>query len=120
MNVLTRILLAFKVIVHGETALMTFDSEQMRLKNIVAATAKVYGISPIDLLGRKRKKEFSEARQAAMLLASKCTKWGYSDIGRFFNRDHTTVMYAERKLEQDNNPGLKYRLELIKKKAKIV
>lgn len=126
MNVFKRISLATRIIFQGQSALKTFDPnainhdvEELRVKDIVDATASVYGVRAIDILGRRRKKEFSEARHAAMLVALKCTRWGYADIGRFFNRDHTTVMYAEKKIGSLENSGLRLRIELIKRKAKV-
>ena len=119
MNVLTRISLALQVLMHGELALKNFDNEEHKVKKIINTTASVYGISVMELLSNRRRRELSEARQAAIYLALKHTKWGYADLGRFFNRDHTTVMYAEKKLAQEVSPGLKLRLETIKRKAKM-
>lgn len=119
MNVFKRISLALKVLAKGELALINFDCEKVMVKKIVAATADVYGISITDLMSNRRSPEFTEARHAAMLLAGRCTKWSYPEIGRFFDRDHTTVMYAKKKLEKKPNPGLEYRLEIIKRKAKM-
>lgn len=119
MNVLKRISLAMRVLAVGELALINFDCEKVLVKKIIAATAEVYGISVTDLMSNRRKAEFTEARHAAILLAVRCTKWSYPEIGRFFDRDHTTVMYAHKKLEKKPNPGLEYRLELIKRKAKM-
>ena len=39
-----------------------------------------------------------EARHYAMYACINLTRNGYADIGRFFDRDHTSVMYAEQKI----------------------
>lgn len=121
MNVLDRIGLALKVLRHGRSALMTYEgeAETLAVKRIVAAASEVYGVSVLEILSKRRNKQFTEARHAAMLTALRHTRWGYSDIGRFFNRDHTSVLHAERKLSETPNVGLELRLELIKRKAKV-
>lgn len=53
-----------------------------------------YRIS-IDLIkGKSRKRELVIARQVAMYLCRQFTNKSLTEIGKFFNRDHTTVMHA--------------------------
>lgn len=74
-------------------------------KQVVAAT---YGIKDEDLVSPCRKREFAHPRQLAMFLARDLTTKSYPQIGRCFgDRDHTTVMFAHRKvskmLQEDEN-----------------
>jgi chromosomal replication initiator protein len=47
-----------------------------------------------DLLGTKRNKKFVRARQHAMWLCHQKTRFSTLRLGKFFQRDHTTVLHA--------------------------
>lgn len=58
----------------------------------------------------------SRPRQVAMYLADRLTGRSYSNIGRYFGgRDHSTVIYAIRKVEErrTRDPQLAGRLEQL-------
>lgn len=59
---------------------------------IVAAVAGAFGIPPAEVLGRDRSKTVMEARLIAYYLARHCTRYSYPQLGRAFERDHTTVL----------------------------
>ena len=62
------------------------------LAEIIEAVAAVYGVSHADIVGRARTKSIAEARMAVCLVAKRCTRLSYPEIGRVLGRDHTTVM----------------------------
>lgn len=71
----------------------------MELRQIKIATAEHFGIEVSDLVGPSRQRVFSHPRQVAMYVARKRTAKSLPDIGRAFgNRDHTTVMHAQRSI----------------------
>lgn len=47
-----------------------------------------------DITGPSRERKFAYARQLAMLICHEYTDASYPEIGRAFNRDHSTVMYG--------------------------
>ena len=51
------------------------------------------------LRGTQKNKGTAEARQVAMYLIRKLTNLSLPDIGKEFARDHSTVLYAIRKVE---------------------
>ena len=51
------------------------------------------------LRGTNKSKGTAEARQIAMYLVRKLTNLSLPDIGREFAKDHSTVLYAIRKVE---------------------
>lgn len=51
-----------------------------------------------DILADKRSPKFVWPRQVAMYLAATMTKRSLLDIGRRFDKDHTTVLYAKNKI----------------------
>ena len=60
-----------------------------------------YGYSVKDLRGKKRDSHLVEARQIAMYLSRKLLGEPYAEIGKKFGgKDHTTVIYAFRKIEK--------------------
>jgi chromosomal replication initiator protein len=68
---------------------------------IIAQTAAYFGISIEDLCGPSRGRHLVQARQIGMYLCRELTNLSLPKIGaQFGNRDHTTVMYADRKINQ--------------------
>ncbi len=62
------------------------------IDKIFAAVYKKFNISKEDLVGLKRTKEIAKARHIAVHLIHEITEMSYPNIGKIFNRDHTTVM----------------------------
>jgi chromosomal replication initiator protein len=68
---------------------------------IIAQTAAYFGVSIEDLTGPSRGRHLVMARQIGMYLCRELTELSLPKIGaEFGNRDHTTVMYADRKIRQ--------------------
>lgn len=66
---------------------------------IMEVTATFFGVTMDDLCGNSREKDFVTARQMAMYLCRELTDLSLPKIGQQFgNRDHTTVMHADRKI----------------------
>lgn len=77
------------------------DSEELTashvaMKQILAATARWFGVAQADILGHSRKTAFVRARNVVVCLARRLTNLSYASIGHALgNRDHTTIMHAE-------------------------
>ena len=68
---------------------------------IIAQTAAYFGLSIDELTGPSRGRHLVMARQIAMYLCRELTDLSLPKIGaQFGNRAHTTVMYADRKINQ--------------------
>jgi chromosomal replication initiator protein len=66
---------------------------------IMAQTAAYFGLTIDDLCGASRSRTLVTARQISMYLCRELTELSLPKIGQQFgNRDHTTVMHAERKI----------------------
>lgn len=66
---------------------------------IMAQTASYFGVTMDDLCGSSRSRVLVTARQIAMYLCRELTDLSLPKIGQHFgNRDHTTVMHADRKI----------------------
>ena len=84
---------------------------------ILKAVAGFFEISPTDLVGRARNKEFVEPRQITMYLFREMLKMSYPDIAnKVGKRDHTTAIYACKKINEiaARNPDLSQKLLMIK------
>jgi chromosomal replication initiator protein len=70
-----------------------------RIDTIKDVTAKAYGVTKAELESACRKRQYALPRQYAMYLSRQLTKCSYPQIGRLFgDRDHTTVLFAYRKI----------------------
>jgi chromosomal replication initiator protein len=75
------------------------DAPEISAATIMAVTAEYFSISIDDLVGLSRSRVIVSARQMAMYLCRELTDLSLPKIGeKFGNRDHTTVMHAERKI----------------------
>jgi chromosomal replication initiator protein len=69
--------------------------------DIITATAQYFKLTVDDLYGSSRSQAVALARQIAMFLCRERTNLSLPKIGQLFgNRDHTTVMYAHRKISE--------------------
>ena len=67
--------------------------------DIITYTADYFKLSVEDLYGSSRSQAVATARQIAMYLCRELTSLPLTKIGQLFgNRDHTTVMYANKKI----------------------
>jgi chromosomal replication initiator protein len=75
------------------------DTPEITAAMIMGVTAEYFAISIDDLTGQSRSRVLVGARQMAMYLCRELTDLSLPRIGeKFGNRDHTTVMHAERKI----------------------
>ena len=75
---------------------------------IIMAAAEAFGFSASALLGKDRSKSVKEARLAAYLVARRCTRLSYPELGRAFGKNHTTVLAGVQSMEAQcaRDPGL--------------
>ncbi len=68
---------------------------------IIAVTAEYFSTSVDELRGPSRTRSIVQARQIAMYLCRELTELSLPKIGAAFDRDHTTVMYADRRIRKE-------------------
>ena len=71
----------------------------MTIHDIQTLVCCAFGISQLDLLSRRRGRVQARPRQVAMWLARHATPCSLPEIGRAFDRDHTTVMHGIERVE---------------------
>ena len=71
------------------------------IENIQKTVAEYFSIRTSDLISSKRSRTIARPRQIAMTLAKELTNHSLPEIGEAFGgRDHTTVLYATRKIAE--------------------
>ena len=84
--------------------LLASQNKQITIENIQKTVADFYRIKVSDLLSKKRTRIIARPRQIAMCLARELTQFSLPEIGSAFgDRDHTTVMYACKTIENLRN-----------------
>ena len=62
--------------------------------------AEYFGLSSVDIRGKKRTKAIAYPRQIAMYITRDITEFSTTEVGLAFGgRDHTTVMHACKRIE---------------------
>jgi len=74
---------------------------QISIASIMAATAEYFETSVEELRGPGKTRALAQSRQIAMYLCRELTDLSLPKIGQAFGRDHTTVMYAEKKIRAE-------------------
>ena len=82
--------------------LITLDEDNVIAPvDIINRTAEYFKLTVDDLYGSSRSQAIATARQIAMYLCRELTNLSLPKIGQLFgNRDHTTVMYANKKISE--------------------
>ena len=103
-----------RLVAHSElmNAPITLESTKVILKDILLSSEKMvspedirdktaahFNVKVADLRGVRRQREIARPRQIAMYLSKTLTTRSLPDIGRVFDRDHTTVMHAVKTVE---------------------
>ena len=71
---------------------------QISAAMIMAATAEYFDTTLEELRGPGKTRALAQSRQIAMYLCRELTDLSLPKIGQAFGRDHTTVMYAQKKI----------------------
>lgn len=90
------------------------DSDQ-----ILREVARFYKVAAEDLRQDKRTKHIAHARQVAMYLCRKHTSSSFPEIGSKFQKDHSTVISAVRKVEGQREADPVVRKELEELEARL-
>lgn len=95
------------------------STRQITPQLIIDIVAEHFGISPEDIVSRKRNSEFVQPRQICMYLCRHLTEESLQSIGKALGKkDHTTVIHGIEKITEDikTNAELKNRIDIIRKK----
>jgi len=77
----------------------THQKEAVTPQFIIKKVSKFFDVSKDELLGTSRRKDIVRPRQIAICLMRKEGQFSYPAIGKFFNKDHSTIMHSYRKID---------------------
>ncbi len=87
--------------------ILTLEKEKysISINQIKKVVCKYFKVSIEDLNSKKKNNSIAWPRQVSMYLATELTSLSLPEIGREFNRDHSTVIHAKEKVKEeiDNN-----------------
>src|SRR5699024_4588610 len=101
--------------------LLSVSTGQITVENIQKTVADFYKIKVADMYSRRRPANIALPRQIAMYLAKELTQKSLPEIGDMFGgRDHTTVLYAVRKITgaRAKQPELNHALHVLEQTLK--
>jgi chromosomal replication initiator protein len=82
--------------------ILAIQDKQVTIDNIIKTVSEYYGKDVDELLDKTRKAKIAQARQVAMALTKELTNHSYTEIAKAFGgRDHTTVLYAVKKISKE-------------------
>ena len=87
-------------------------SKRLTIADIQKEVETFYKVSHADLVGKKRTRNIIYARQIAIYLSRQMLDLPFNDIGKKFNRDHSTVMYSVTNVEEKMKENRELREEL--------
>jgi chromosomal replication initiator protein len=94
------------------------SSQELSAELIRDFIARQFKVTVSDLQSKSRKKTIAFPRQISMYLARKYTEQGLMEIGRAFNRDHSTVLHSVRVITEamSRNGSIRGQVELLARK----
>ncbi len=75
------------------------EPEPVTIKRIIESVSSVYNVSVDDIYSQRQDAEISHARQVAMYVIRKITDTSLKNIGKEFDKDHSTVLYSCNKID---------------------
>lgn len=76
------------------------DHRVAHVESIIADVAHKYGVTVADIKSNARMRMVAWARQDAMFEVYRSVKISQTKLGRYFNREHTTVLHSLNKAEE--------------------
>ena len=76
-------------------------NKEISISKIAEVTAKYYNITMEELKSSARNQKISAARHMAIYLAREITKKSFVSIAEFYEKKHTTIMFAHDKIQKE-------------------
>jgi len=95
------------------------DGSKLDVEQIQDAVCQVLHLSPGDLTSTRRTPDVVRGRHIAVYLTRELTELTLAEIGRQFNRDHSTVLHALRSVSRKLEPGSEVALAIDQIRSKL-
>lgn len=86
-----------------------YQPTSVTVKKIVEYMAKEFGVSEADILSDKRQANIALARQITIYVIKEVTDLKLQQLGDYFNKNHTTVLYAINHAKEKMNKNPQYK-----------
>ena len=97
------------------------NDESISFEKIAEITANYYGVELRDLKGSARGQNVAIARHMSIFLCRDITNQSFESIAEYYNKKHTTIMYAYEKIRKEvANPEIATAIREIKQALKVV
>lgn len=83
------------------------------IDKIMEIVAVYYDLTVLDIRGKKRTQSIAIARQIAMYLSTQYTRLSTTQIGKYFNKEHATIIHAATKIKKRMEEDKKLKSEVI-------
>ena len=88
---------------------------EIHVYDVQKITAEYFYILLSDLLSNKKTRRFSYPRHMAMYLSRRLTNLSFKELAKAFgNKDHTTIIYAVKRIEKEKNLKKKVSVDINK------
>jgi chromosomal replication initiation ATPase DnaA len=107
------------VVIYEDSKIARLVERSVSLITIIKVVAYEFGVTPEQILGRRRTENIIDARFVALRLARLFTRRTVTDLGeRFGGRDHTTVCHSLSSLEEKTKrrPALAERFAVLERR----
>ena len=87
---------------HAKTAvadILNAKASAVTPERILTFVSQKYGIPTEDIIGKRKTDAIATARQVAIYLLRELTEMSFANIGKVFNRDHSTVVASVNKVK---------------------
>ena len=99
------------------SSIISSARQYIPIKKVIKKVASFYDLTEENILSHSRKKEFVKPRQITMYILRNELKYSYSNIAeKLGHRDHTTVIHACKKIEEEvkKNPVFSQEITILK------
>ena len=86
--------------------------EELQAEDIINCVCNFYKVAKADVLGKRKNKELVIPRQVSMYLILDMMALPQVKVGEFFGKDHTTVIYARDKINEQMKTDNKLAVEV--------
>lgn len=83
------------------------------IDKIMEIVALYYDLTVLDIRGKKRTLSIALARQIAMYLSTQYTRYSTTQIGKYFNKEHATIIHAAKKIKKSMEEDKKLKSDII-------
>lgn len=98
------------------------EPSPVTVDRIFKVVAENYGVAVEDIKGQKRNANIAMARHMSIYLVRRNTNLSLEDIGKRFDRDHSTVISSIRRIEEEkeNSPAVAALIDELIGKIKVI